>query len=270
VVFFWHYLGNRLLTTLSNMLTDMNLTDMEVCYKMFRREVLKDIRIEEDRFGFEVEITAKVARGKKWRIYEVPVSYYGRSYAEGKKITWRDGFWALWCILKYGLTDRGVTPGSESEPLSVTDRAMVLVANGFGLGNAPVASGTVGALLGLLVAFVVTWFPMMWEPLVAAVLCLVAVPICDVAERHYKSKDDGRIVADEFLTFPICLLGLPWLDHPWLLVVAFGVSRACDVIKPAPARQAQDIKGGWGIVLDDAVANVYALVINHFVWILFG
>lgn len=104
VVFFWHYLGNRLLTTLSNMMTDLNLTDMEVCYKLFRKEVLQDIEIKENRFGFEVEITAKVARGK-WRIYEVPISYYGRNYSEGKKITWRDGVRALWCILKYRFVD---------------------------------------------------------------------------------------------------------------------------------------------------------------------
>ncbi len=101
VVYFWHYLGNRFLTLLSNMMTDVNLTDMEVCYKMFRREVLEGLVIQENRFGFEVEITAKVTRGKRWRIYEVPIAYYGRSYAEGKKITWRDGFRALWCILKY-------------------------------------------------------------------------------------------------------------------------------------------------------------------------
>jgi len=103
VVYFWHYLGNRFLTTLSNMMTDLNLTDIEVCYKMFRREVLQAIVLKEDRFGFEVEITAKVARGKKWRVYEVPVAYYGRSYLEGKKITWRDGLRALWCIFKYRL-----------------------------------------------------------------------------------------------------------------------------------------------------------------------
>jgi glycosyltransferase involved in cell wall biosynthesis len=104
VVFFWHYLGNRFLTTLSNMMTDLNLTDMEVCYKMFRREVLQSVELKEDRFGFEVEITAKIARGKRWRVYEVPVAYYGRSYAEGKKITWRDGCRALWCIFKYRFT----------------------------------------------------------------------------------------------------------------------------------------------------------------------
>ncbi len=101
VVYFWHYLGNRFLTLASNMMTDINLTDMEVCYKVFRREVLESIALHEDRFGFEVEITAKIARGKRWRIYEVPVSYYGRSYTEGKKITWKDGVRAGWCILKY-------------------------------------------------------------------------------------------------------------------------------------------------------------------------
>jgi glycosyltransferase involved in cell wall biosynthesis len=104
VCYFWHYLGNKFLTTMSNMMTNLNLTDMEVCYKVFRREVLQSIALKENRFGFEVEITAKVARGR-WRIYEVPISYYGRSYEEGKKITWRDGFRALWCICKYRFTD---------------------------------------------------------------------------------------------------------------------------------------------------------------------
>lgn len=100
VVYYWHSLGNKFLTTLSNMMTDVNLTDMEVCYKMFRKEVLAGITIEENRFGFEPEITAKVAKAN-WRIYEVPISYYGRNYAEGKKITWKDGCRAVWCIIKY-------------------------------------------------------------------------------------------------------------------------------------------------------------------------
>jgi glycosyltransferase involved in cell wall biosynthesis len=104
VCFFWHYLGNKFLTTLSNMMTNLNLTDMEVCYKVFRREVIQKLTLREDRFGFEVEITAKVARAK-CRIYEVPISYYGRSYEEGKKITWKDGFRALYCIIKYRLMD---------------------------------------------------------------------------------------------------------------------------------------------------------------------
>ncbi len=102
VLYYWHSVGNNLLTTLSNMCTDLNLTDMETCYKMFRRDILTQIRIEEDRFGFEPEITAKVAR-LKCRIYEVGISYYGRTYEEGKKIGWRDGLHALWCILKYNL-----------------------------------------------------------------------------------------------------------------------------------------------------------------------
>jgi glycosyltransferase involved in cell wall biosynthesis len=106
VLYYWHYLGNRLLTTLSNMVTNLNLTDMEVCYKVFRREILQQIRVEEDRFGFEPEITAKVAR-LQCRIYEVGISYAGRTYGEGKKIGWRDGVRAIWCILKYNLLRRG-------------------------------------------------------------------------------------------------------------------------------------------------------------------
>ena len=102
VLFFWHYLGNKLLTLLSNMFTNLNLTDMETCYKMFRKEVLDSIQIEQNRFGFEPEITAKLARGN-WRIYEIGISYSGRNYAEGKKIKWQDGVQALWCILKYNL-----------------------------------------------------------------------------------------------------------------------------------------------------------------------
>ncbi len=102
VVYFWHMLGNRFLTLASNMATNLNLTDMETCYKVFRREVVQKIRIEEDRFGFEPEITAKVAK-LRVPIYEVGISYYGRTYEEGKKIGWRDGFRALWVIVKYNL-----------------------------------------------------------------------------------------------------------------------------------------------------------------------
>jgi glycosyltransferase involved in cell wall biosynthesis len=100
VLYYWHSVGNKLLTTLSNMATNLNLSDMETCYKAFRREILQSIQIEEPRFGFEPEITAKMAR-LGVRIYEVPISYYGRTYAEGKKINWRDGVSALRCILKY-------------------------------------------------------------------------------------------------------------------------------------------------------------------------
>jgi len=102
VVYFWHMLGNNFLTLLSNMFTNINLTDMETCYKMFRREIIQSITIEEDRFGFEPEITAKIAR-KKCVIYEVGISYYGRTYEEGKKIGWKDGLRAIYAILKYNI-----------------------------------------------------------------------------------------------------------------------------------------------------------------------
>ena len=101
VVYFWHMVGNRFLTILSNMFTNINLTDMETCYKLFRREVIQSIAIEENRFGFEPEITAKVSALRECRIFEVGISYYGRTYAEGKKIGWRDGFRAIWAIIKY-------------------------------------------------------------------------------------------------------------------------------------------------------------------------
>jgi glycosyltransferase involved in cell wall biosynthesis len=100
VLYFWHSVGNRFLTTLSNMFTNINLTDMETCYKVFRGEVIRSIRLEEDRFGFEPEVTSKVAR-MGCRIYEVGIGYSGRTYAEGKKINWKDGVRAVWCILKY-------------------------------------------------------------------------------------------------------------------------------------------------------------------------
>ncbi|HUB14726.1 MAG TPA: glycosyltransferase family 2 protein [Acetobacteraceae bacterium] len=102
VLYFWHRVGNGFLTLLSNALTNLNLTDMETCYKVFRRQIIQSIELEEDRFGFEPEITAKVAK-LRCRIYEVGISYYGRTYEEGKKIGWKDGFRALWCILKYNL-----------------------------------------------------------------------------------------------------------------------------------------------------------------------
>ena len=102
VLYFWHRVGNGLLTLMSNMFTNLNLTDMETGYKAFRREVIQSIEIEENRFGFEPEITAKIARGR-YRIYEVGIGYFGRTYVEGKKIGWKDGMWAIWCILKYNL-----------------------------------------------------------------------------------------------------------------------------------------------------------------------
>ena len=102
VLFFWHTIGNKFLTFLSNMFSNLNLTDMETCYKLFKSEILKELPLRENRFGFEPEVTAKLSRVPKIRIYEVGISYYGRTYEEGKKIGWRDGFHAIFCILKYG------------------------------------------------------------------------------------------------------------------------------------------------------------------------
>ncbi|GIV33927.1 MAG: glycosyl transferase [Chitinophagales bacterium] len=103
ILFFWHSIGNKFLTFVSNMFTNLNLTDMETCYKLFRADILKSIQLKEKRFGFEPEVTAKIARIPNIRIYEVGISYYGRTYAEGKKINWKDGVRAIYCILKYGL-----------------------------------------------------------------------------------------------------------------------------------------------------------------------
>lgn len=105
VLFFWHYVGNKMLTTLSNIFTDLNLSDMETCYKMFKANIIRDIRIEQNRFGFEPEITAKLAR-EDVRIFEVGISCSGRTYSAGKKITYKDSFKALWCVLKYNLWKR--------------------------------------------------------------------------------------------------------------------------------------------------------------------
>ncbi len=106
ILFFWHTIGNRFLTMLSNMLTNLNLTDMETCYKMFRTDIIKSLDLKEKRFGFEPEVTAKMSRVKDVRIYEVGISYYGRTFAEGKKINWKDGVRAIYCILKYNLFTR--------------------------------------------------------------------------------------------------------------------------------------------------------------------
>jgi len=106
VLYYWHSVGNRVLTTLSNMITNLNMSDMETCYKVFRREVIQAIPLEEDRFGFEPEITVKIAK-RRLRVYEVGISYWGRTYEEGKKIGWKDGVRALWCLAKYGIKTAG-------------------------------------------------------------------------------------------------------------------------------------------------------------------
>jgi phosphatidylglycerophosphatase A len=145
----------------------------------------------------------------------------------------------------------------------------VLMATGFGLGQSPLMPGTMGTLLGL---------PLVWltnsrlgipgQITVAVLLSILAVPICDIAEKHFGQKDDHRIVADEYLTFPVCMIGLPLL--PWVMATAFVTNRICDIIKPPPARRLQEIKGGAGIVIDDFLSSLYSLVAslvaNHFIF----
>jgi len=143
----------------------------------------------------------------------------------------------------------------------------VFVATGFGAGLVtPIAPGTVGSWPGILVALALVNRPVWQQLAVCALLTLMAVPICDVAERVLGKKDDGRICADEWMLYPIALIGLPLWQHLWLVPVTFVVIRVCDIIKPPPARQLQVVKGGLGIVIDDFFAQLYALAIN---WAIF-
>ena len=150
---------------------------------------------------------------------------------------------------------------------NATDRIALLLATGFGLGLMPVASGTFGTLLALPLVWVFWDFwqiGIVWQVVLGGVLSLAAIPVCSVAERCYKTKDDGRIVADEYMTFPLCMIGLPW--NPWVLLTAFLSCRFFDIAKPAPADQLQRIRGGTGIVIDDVVASLYSLAFNHAVY----
>jgi len=146
-------------------------------------------------------------------------------------------------------------------------RVSVWLATGFGLGLMPVASGTFGTLLALPIVwlFWAHWeIGLVWQVVVAAGLSLAAIPVCSVAEGHFGTKDDGRIVADEYMTFPLCMIGLPW--NPWVLLTAFLSCRFFDIAKPAPANQLQRIKGGTGIVIDDVVASLYSLLFNQVIY----
>ncbi|MBL7115347.1 MAG: phosphatidylglycerophosphatase A [Kiritimatiellae bacterium] len=151
------------------------------------------------------------------------------------------------------------------------NKLVVAAATGFGLGYSPIASGTVGSLWGFVL--LVLMLPLeqlpggiVWQCMVAAVLALVAIPVCGIAEKHFGKKDDGRIVADEYLTFPICMLGIPWMACPWMLLIGFLTARVFDIVKPPPARQSQSIGGGLGIVIDDVLACLYALGLNHLLY----
>lgn len=131
------------------------------------------------------------------------------------------------------------------------------------MGLSPFAPGTVGSFWGVLIVLAVKyWLPhIAWEIAVAVVLCVVAVPVCDRAEKVFAKKDDRRIVADEYMTFPLCMIGLPAL--PWVLAMAFVTNRVCDIFKPPPAYQLQNLGGGMGVVMDDVAASLYSLMINH-------
>ncbi|MBU0679360.1 MAG: phosphatidylglycerophosphatase A [Verrucomicrobia bacterium] len=149
---------------------------------------------------------------------------------------------------------------------SVWQRFLILAGTGFGLGYSPIASGTVGTIWGVVIVLAlaaVGLTPVMLLPFIAVALVLsaLAIPVCDTTERYLGRKDDGRIVADEYMTFPICVIGLPLV--PWVLVMAFLTNRFFDILKPPPARNLQNIKGGTGVVIDDVLASAYSLVLNH-------
>ncbi len=156
------------------------------------------------------------------------------------------------------LTLPGNTPGQK---------AAVFLATGFGLGLVtPVAPGTVGSLPGVALALWLTAQHLPLQLLACAGLTLLAIPLCGTAERVLGKKDDGRICADEWMLFPLCTVGLPLLQHLWLIPVCFVVARVCDIVKPPPAHGLQRLTGGLGIVIDDFVASLYALALNHAVW----
>jgi len=140
----------------------------------------------------------------------------------------------------------------------------VLLATGAGLGYSPVASGTFGTLPGLLIVSALWHLGLTVQILACIVLAVLAVPLCEAAEDYFGGKDDGRIVADEFMTFPICMVGLPL--NPWVLVMAFMTNRLFDILKPPPARSLQDLHGGFGIVIDDVFSSFYSLLANHLIY----
>ena len=144
----------------------------------------------------------------------------------------------------------------------ISQRILVLLATGFGLGLSRFAPGTVGSIPGVLIVLAInTSLPQWWlQAAVAAVLAIIAIPICDAGEKHFGTKDPHPVVADEYLTFPLCMIGLP--PEPWVLAVAFVVNRALDIVKPFPARQLQRLPGGLGITIDDVFSSLYSLGVN--------
>lgn len=148
--------------------------------------------------------------------------------------------------------------------MSLLRKLSLVLATGFGLGFSPVASGTAGTLPGLLIVWVVWPHGLPWQLASAILLPILAIPICGIAEKHFGKKDDGRIVADEYLTFPISMVGLPF--NPWVVALAFLSSRCFDILKLPPARQLQSLHGGTGIVIDDVIASIHSLIFNHAIY----
>ena len=152
----------------------------------------------------------------------------------------------------------------ELKKCSGWKKLLVVFATGFGLGYSPLASGTIGTIPGVFISLWLASHGLVWQVGIAIFLALLAVPICDAAEKHFGVKDDRRIVADEFLTFPICMLGLP--SEPWMLGIAFLTNRMFDILKPPPARKLQTLPGGIGITIDDAISSLYSLLANHLIY----
>lgn len=149
---------------------------------------------------------------------------------------------------------------------SAGEKLLVFLATGFGLGLSPVAPGTAGTIPGVLIACLINYnLPQWWlQAAVAAVLVVISIPICTAGEKHFGTKDPHPVVADEYLTFPLCMIGLPL--EPWMLAVAFVTNRAMDILKPFPARQLQRLPGGLGITIDDAFSSLYSLAVNWAVY----
>ncbi len=147
-------------------------------------------------------------------------------------------------------------------------KVVTFIAAGFGLGYSPVASGTIGSLLGIPIIILLSPLTVGWQVGICVGLVLLAIPMCGIAEEYFDKGDDGRIVADEYMTLPICMIGLPW--DPYFMVVAFLTCRFFDILKPPPARQCEQLNGGLGVVMDDVVASLMSLGTNYlifyFVW----
>jgi phosphatidylglycerophosphatase A len=155
----------------------------------------------------------------------------------------------------------------ETKECGFLRKVTILLAAGFGFGLSPIAPGTLGTLVGALIVVGLRFESLFLQALLAIVLALCAVPLCGIAEKHFGKKDDSRIVADEYLTFPICVIGLPWMSTPWFLLVAFLTHRILDIVKPFPAYRLQKLGGGTGIVIDDVISSIYALALNHAIYL---